>query len=92
MSPYHARNETWWQVPVARDLFVTVRPLVTVTVTVNEKTPCEDQKHRRLETPTPPTAGRPANENAPESDATPRTSATYQRRLRSSHSHPKCDG
>ena len=28
LCPYHARNETWWQVPVARDVFVTV----TVTV------------------------------------------------------------
>ena len=21
LCPYHARNETWWQVPVARDVF-----------------------------------------------------------------------
>ena len=26
---YHARNETWWQVPVARDLFVTVTVIIT---------------------------------------------------------------
>jgi hypothetical protein len=26
LCPYHARNEAWWQVPVAQDLFVTVTP------------------------------------------------------------------
>ena len=49
LCPYHARNETWWQVPVLRDLFV------TVTVTVNF---CHNRALSPLEccTHAPPTA------------------------------------
>ena len=32
LCPYHVRNEAWWQVPVARDLFVTVTVTVHVTL------------------------------------------------------------